>query len=83
MKVAATCNDDDLAEVVARLLAAGYEEHDRLLQRLKRRGEAITLRKIFDDGELQNHVQLVRRDDGTCEIFAHVEPDIGEERGTA
>jgi len=76
MKVAATCEESDLPDVVARLLAAGFEEHDRPLQRLKRRGETITLRKLFTEGaeQLQNHVQIVRRADGLCEIFAHVEP---------
>ncbi len=76
MQPAATCDEDDLADVVARLLASGFEEHNGIGQRLKRRGETITLRKFFtDDGEeLQNHLQIVRRADGVCLLFAHVEP---------
>jgi hypothetical protein len=76
MKVAATCTEDDISDVVARLLATGYVEHNGALQRLRRRGETITLRFLFDDdgASLQNHVQIVRRTDGVCEIFAHVEP---------
>jgi hypothetical protein len=63
-------------EIIARLLAAGYELHNGM--RIKRKREAVTLRKRFTrKGEKrQNHVQIVLPpDEHEVSVFAHTEPD--------
>jgi len=69
-----------LGLLVLKLRQARYETHDG--PAVTRAGEIVTLRKTFDGGRRQNHVQLVRRGD-TIAVYAHTEPHTDDFIGHA